>query len=163
MSCISFSTLEPSARMEQQESESKFVEAYQLMADHKPTILSCISFTTLESCARMEQEEPESKSVEADQVMADHQPTIDYKRLTSFLEFDNSFLTPWNCNPSAPATSDSKSSLETRNQDYIMFQPGSFFTDGYEGELVVGGDDDHDQYTYYDEFTAMILRGCGLE
>ncbi|KAM0999578.1 hypothetical protein ACFX15_006073 [Malus domestica] len=125
--------------------------------------MSCISFTTLESSARMEHEELESKFVEADQVMADHIPTIDYKRLTSFLEFDNSFLTPWNWNPSAPSTSDSKSSLETTNQDYIMFQPGSFFTRGYEGELVAVRDDDHDQYTYYNQFTAMILRGCDLE
>ncbi|KAM1553533.1 hypothetical protein EV2_006527 [Malus domestica] len=147
MSCISFTTLESSARMEHEELESKFVEADQVMVDHKPTI----------------QEELESKFVEADRVMADHIPTIDYKRLTSFLEFDNSFLTPWNWNPSAPSTSDSKSSLETTNQDYIMFQPGSFFTRGYEGELVAVRDDDHDQYTYYNQFTAMILRGCDLE
>ncbi|KAB2606850.1 hypothetical protein D8674_006567 [Pyrus ussuriensis x Pyrus communis] len=133
--------------MEHEELESMFVEADQVMVDHKPTI----------------QEELESKFVEADQVMADHKPTIDYMRLTSFLEFDDSFLTPWNWNPSGPSTSDSKSSVETTSQDYVMFQPGLFFTRGYEGELVAVRDDDHDQYTYSNEFTAMILRGCDLE
>lgn len=107
--------------------------------------MASICSTKLETSARM------------DQVFEDHKPTVDYKQLTSYLESDNSLLTPWNRNPSGPAACDSKSSLETTNQEYLTFQPGSFFSRGYEDELVVVRDDDH-QYTYYNEFTAITLR-----
>ena len=61
------------------------------------------------------------------------QATLDndhYKRLTSFLEVDHSFLTPWNWNPSSTNNeggNSSRSSMEPK-QKYMQFQPGSFFS-----------------------------------
>ncbi|RYR46166.1 hypothetical protein Ahy_A07g031916 [Arachis hypogaea] len=48
-------------------------------------------------------------------------------RLTSFLEKDNSFLTPW----SSGSSSHSSSSNQQGRKSYHQFQPGSFFVREY--------------------------------
>lgn len=81
----------------------------------------------------MEQEEyPKLKHAFVDRELADQQKaTMDddhYKRLTSFLEVDHSFLTPWNWNSSGPdQVTASRSSMESKEES-MKFQPGSFFS-----------------------------------
>ena len=65
-----------------------------------------------------------------------------YMRLTSFLKVDNSFLSPWNWDPSANANTNSNDTsgnvntepIDTNNDDngeqqLMKFQPGSFFSE----------------------------------
>jgi hypothetical protein len=47
-------------------------------------------------------------------------------RLTSFLEKDNSFLTPWSWNPKAFENE----TRYTKEKEYIIFPPGSYFSYG---------------------------------
>jgi hypothetical protein len=49
-------------------------------------------------------------------------------RLTSFLEKDNSFLTPWSWNPKAFENE----TRYTKEKEYITFPPGSYFSYGDE-------------------------------
>jgi hypothetical protein len=49
-------------------------------------------------------------------------------RLTSFLEKDNSFLTPWSWNPKACENE----TRYTKEKEYIIFAPGSYFSYGDE-------------------------------
>ncbi|PNY00171.1 defensin-like protein [Trifolium pratense] len=49
-------------------------------------------------------------------------------RLTSFLEKDNSFLTPWSWDPKACENGTSS----TKEKEYITFPPGSYFSYGDE-------------------------------
>ncbi|KAL3530705.1 hypothetical protein ACH5RR_010027 [Cinchona calisaya] len=50
---------------------------------------------------------------------------IDYSRLTSFLQVDDSFLTPWNWKPD----SQKKNFPENIGRKQLMkFEPGSFFS-----------------------------------
>lgn len=59
-----------------------------------------------------------------------------YKRFTSFLEVDCSFLTPWCWNPSRfGVTGDVKPSIKPKQQ-FMEFRPGSFFS--HEGENFMG-------------------------
>ena len=63
-------------------------------------------------------------------------------RLTSFFKVDNSFLSPWNWDPSANAntnsddtsisnvnTNPSDTNFDNGEQQLMKFQPGSFFSE----------------------------------
>ncbi|KAL6955670.1 hypothetical protein U1Q18_042864, partial [Sarracenia purpurea var. burkii] len=71
-------------------------------------------------------------------IPTDHMTTVDYSRFTSFLEFDDSFLTPWNWKPGNVAGEEGETKPEEprssgRNggpKRYISFEPGSFFCAG---------------------------------
>ncbi|CAH1418255.1 unnamed protein product [Lactuca virosa] len=60
---------------------------------------------------------------------ADHSKS-NFQRLLSFLEVDNSFLTPWSFNPDA--FGDFRSNIQT----YMSLSHGSFFT--YDGFATLG-------------------------
>ncbi|KAJ9681895.1 hypothetical protein PVL29_017997 [Vitis rotundifolia] len=55
------------------------------------------------------------------------QQTIDYSRLTSFLEYDDSFLSVWNWKSIDDDDVNSSSHREESRPRYIEFQPGSLF------------------------------------
>lgn len=63
----------------------------------------------------------------AEQVL-DEEDQYRYKRLTSFLQVDRSFLTPWSGNPSSfGTTGDVRPSMRPK-EEFMRFQPGSFFS-----------------------------------
>lgn len=55
------------------------------------------------------------------------QQTIDYSRLTSFLEYDDSFLSVWNWKSIDDGDVNSSSHREESRPRYMEFQPGSLF------------------------------------
>ncbi|KAJ9681892.1 hypothetical protein PVL29_017994 [Vitis rotundifolia] len=55
------------------------------------------------------------------------QQTIDYSRLTSFLEYDDSFLSVWNWKSIDDDDVNSSSHREESRPRYMEFQPGSLF------------------------------------
>ena len=61
-----------------------------------------------------------------------------YKRFTSFLEVECSFLTPWNWNPSGFGTTGVGNPSVKSKREFMQFQPGSFVS--YEHEAH--GDED---------------------
>ncbi|KAL5125463.1 hypothetical protein HKD37_02G005680 [Glycine soja] len=50
--------------------------------------------------------------------------TMSYTRLTSFLQKDTSFLSPWSWDPKA---SENEASTLRNEKQYLRFQPGSYF------------------------------------
>ncbi|CAJ1971006.1 unnamed protein product [Sphenostylis stenocarpa] len=50
---------------------------------------------------------------------------ICYSKLTSFLQKDTSFLTPWSWDANA---SDNEASTSTKQVQYLQFPPGSYFS-----------------------------------
>ncbi|RDX98947.1 hypothetical protein CR513_18078, partial [Mucuna pruriens] len=50
--------------------------------------------------------------------------TISYTKLTSFLQKDTSFLTPWTWDPKA---SENEVSSSRKEKEILQFQPGSYF------------------------------------
>ncbi|KAL6967471.1 hypothetical protein U1Q18_033281 [Sarracenia purpurea var. burkii] len=69
-------------------------------------------------------------------IAAEHRTAVDYSRFTSFLEFDDSFLTPWNRKPESVAGEEGETKPEEpRSLDcnggpkqHMSFEPGSFFS-----------------------------------
>lgn len=59
-----------------------------------------------------------------------------YKRFTSFLEVDCSFFSPWCSNPSGFGVTGDVKPCTKPKQQFIKFQPGSFFS--HEGENFMG-------------------------
>ena len=55
------------------------------------------------------------------------QEAIDYSRLTSFLEYDDSFLSVWNWKSIDDGDVNSSSHREESRPRYMEFQPGSLF------------------------------------
>jgi hypothetical protein len=53
---------------------------------------------------------------------------VDYPRLTSFLEVEDSFLSPWRWKPDDDDYEDDDDHEEVRGQERMNFQPGSFFS-----------------------------------
>lgn len=60
-----------------------------------------------------------------DFVSAPSVESVDYYRLTSFLEIDRSFFSPWNWSPNSPQNQDN---ARTKHRHRMNFQPGSFFS-----------------------------------
>ena len=56
------------------------------------------------------------------------QSTIDYRRLTSFLEYDDSFLSVWNWKPTDTSDNGSSSQGAESRRLYIELQSGSLFS-----------------------------------
>ncbi|XP_034706003.1 uncharacterized protein LOC117929726 [Vitis riparia] len=56
------------------------------------------------------------------------QSTIDYRRLTSFLEYDDSFLSMWNWKPTDTSDNSSSSHGAESRRLYIELQSGSLFS-----------------------------------
>ena len=53
---------------------------------------------------------------------------VDYPQLTSFLEVEDSFLSPWRWKPDDDDYEDDDDHEEVRGQERMNFQPGSFFS-----------------------------------
>ena len=98
---------------------------------------SLITFPTL--CSSKEHSDDAVMQEQALQLSREKQH---YMRLTSFFKVDNSFLSPWNWDPSANAntnsdntsisnvnTNPSDTNFDNGEQQLMKFQPGSFFSE----------------------------------
>jgi len=72
---------------------------------------------------KMEEQDSSTKE-KVTSAAAKEEEDICYSTLTSFLQKDTSFLTPWSWDPHA---SEKESFISTKEKQYLQFQPGSYF------------------------------------